>query len=137
MIIKENLKEKVNAPDKVADLLNTALEMESPIDQDKEHFWVIGVDCKLRVKYIDLVSLGILDQCIIHPREVFKLAILKGVASVIVGHNHPSGTHNPSIEDIGITKRLIEAGEILGIDVLDHVIISKEGFYSMKEKGDI
>ena len=110
----------------VATLLHSILRTESPIDRDKEHFWTIGLSTRNVVKYIDLTSLGTLNASLVHPREVFRLAIMKGVANIVIGHNHPSGDSEPSEEDIRLTRRLIEAGRILGIEVLDHIIVARQ-----------
>jgi len=84
------------------------------------------------------VSIGSLDASIVHPREVYKVAILANSSSIIVCHNHPSGDPTPSREDINVTKMLKEAGELLGIPVLDHIIVGSEGaYYSLKERGDM
>ena len=125
-----------NAGD-VAEIMRTILKKEHPVDQDKEHFWVIGRDNKNRIKYLELVSLGTLNSSLVHPREVFRYAIMQGIASLILCHNHPSGDPEPSKEDVTITDRLVEGGKILGIHVLDHVIIGSSGFLSMTEKGYI
>ncbi|MGG1880346.1 DNA repair protein RadC [Paenibacillus cisolokensis] len=101
---------------------------------DKEHFMIILLNTKNRVISIETISVGGLNSAIVHPREVFKPAIIKGAASLICTHNHPSGDPTPSTEDIRLTERLINAGEILGIDVLDHVIVGTEGYVSLKEK---
>jgi DNA repair protein RadC len=87
------------------------------------------------VKYIDLTSLGTLNASLVHPREVFRLAVMQGIASVILGHNHPSGSTEPSEEDLRITRRLVEAGKILGIEILDHVIIADNTYLSFKAQG--
>lgn len=84
---------------------------------------------------ISTVSIGTLNTDLVHPREVFKEAISHSVASVILAHNYPSGDLEPSEDDLSITKRLTEAGKILGIEVLDHIIVTKNGFFSFKEKG--
>jgi DNA repair protein RadC len=81
------------------------------------------------------VSIGDLSSSIVHPREVFLEAIRHSAASLIVPHNHPSGDPTPSSEDVAVTRRLVEAGEMLGIDVLDHVIVGDSRWYSLKEKG--
>ncbi|MFZ2969993.1 MAG: JAB domain-containing protein [Minisyncoccia bacterium] len=81
------------------------------------------------------VSVGSLNASIVHPREVFSEAIKNKAASVIFAHNHPSGDTEPSEDDLEITKRLIEAGKILGIEIIDHIIVTKNGFLSFKEKG--
>ncbi len=119
----------------VADLLQSILKTESPLDQDKEHFWTIGLNTRNLVKYVDLTSLGTLNASLVHPREVFRLAIMKGVASIVIGHNHPSGDTDPSEEDIKLTRRLVEAGRLLGIEVLDHVIIADNNHLSFKATG--
>ena len=102
--------------------------------ENKEHFVVMYLDSRDRV-VTDDVSIGILNASIIHPREVFQKAILKNASQVIFGHNHPSGDEKPSEDDIAITKRLIEAGKIIGIKVLDHIIVTKNNCSSLKEFG--
>ncbi|MFS0567533.1 JAB domain-containing protein, partial [Brevibacillus invocatus] len=103
---------------------------------DREAFLLLCLSTKNEPVAIHLVSVGSLDSSIVHPREVFKAAILSNCSSVIVAHNHPSGDPTPSREDIEVTKRLQEAGELLGIPVLDHIILGHEGAYvSLKEKG--
>jgi len=137
MIVKENTKQRVSSAVEVAGVLSSILHTESEIDRDKEHFWIIGVNAKNVIKFIDMVSLGTLMASLVHPREVFRLAVLKGgIASVIAGHNHPSGDPAPSRDDIAVTERLKKAGDILGIALLDHVIIGSDGqFASLKEQG--
>lgn len=84
------------------------------------------------------LSRGHLDAAPVHPREVFKAAILANAAGVILGHNHPSGDTTPSVDDLALTRRLVTAGEILGIELIDHVIVSAEGTYcSLKESGGL
>ena len=82
----------------------------------------------------DVVSVGTLNASLVHPREVFYPAIKHSAARVILVHNHPSGNPTPSEDDIKLTKRLIYAGEILGIEILDHIVVSKNDFFSMKAK---
>lgn len=137
MILKENTKMKVSNSSDVAKVLQAVLETESTVEQEKEHFWVLGLNTKNVVKFVDLVSLGILTNAVVHPRGFFRLAVMKGVNSIIAGHNHPSGDPAPSREDIALTTKLREAGEILGIRVLDHVIIGNGGvdYLSTQEKG--
>jgi len=127
-------KQKITNPKEIASILRDILMSEDQIDQDKEHFWVIGLNSRNVIQYVELVSLGTLDASLVHPREVFRLAIFKGVSHIIVGHNHPSGDTEPSLEDISMTRRLEDAGRIIGIEVVDHIIISGEGFVSFKEK---
>ncbi len=106
-------------------------------DKAKEHFKLILLNSRNKIIGISTVSIGSLNASIVHPREVFKDAIIHNAHSVILVHNHPSGDHEPSEDDLTITKRLTEAGKILGIEVIDHIIISKNGFFSFKEKGVI
>ncbi|NTZ18847.1 JAB domain-containing protein [Paenibacillus sp. JMULE4] len=100
-----------------------------------EHFVVLFMNIKNGVIAKETISIGSLTASIVHPREVFKAAIKRSSASIIVAHNHPSGNPTPSPEDIQITKRLVEGGSIIGIDVLDHIIIGGDQFYSLKEHG--
>jgi len=102
-------------------------------DKKKEHFYALLLDTKNRIISEELVSVGILDASIIHPREVFKSAIKASSNSIILVHNHPSGDCTPSNEDKEVTKILESAGDLLGINVLDHIIIGKDKYYSFKE----
>jgi DNA repair protein RadC len=105
-------------------------------DVDREHFVIIFLNQKNRVIGVSTVSIGSLTASIVHPREVFKVAILSNAASIICGHNHPSTDCQPSREDRAITTRLVEAGKLLGISVLDHVIIGGEGrYFSFADEG--
>jgi len=126
----------VRSPEDVARLLADHLQ-----GVDREYFVSILLDTKNKVIGITTVSVGILDSSIVHPREVFKPAILCNAASLVVGHNHPSGDPSPSVEDTRITKRLHEAGEIIGIDLLDHIVVGDGTeplrWVSLKERGVI
>ncbi|WP_340010970.1 DNA repair protein RadC [Paenibacillus sp. FSL H7-0690] len=99
----------------------------------KEYFTCLFLNTKNRVISKEIISIGSLNAAIVHPREVFRTAIKRCSASLICAHNHPSGDPEPSIEDVNLTKRLIAAGEIIGIEVLDHIIIGGNRFYSLKE----
>jgi DNA repair protein RadC len=105
--------------------------------KNKEHFYVLFLDTKNRIIGEELVSVGTLNASLIHPREVFSPAIKACANSVILVHNHPSGDCEASSEDEEITKVLKGAGELLGINVLDHVIVGKDNFSSFKEKGNL
>ncbi len=135
MIIKENVRKRLSDPKAVADIFREILASEDELDQDKEHFWVVGLDKKNGIKYIDLVSLGVLGHTVVHARETFRLAIMKGVNAVIVAHNHPSNDTSPSSEDLHLTEHLRAAGQIIGIAVIDHVIVGKDNQTSLKEAG--
>lgn len=104
-------------------------------DKKKEHFIVISLDTRNHLIDIRTISIGSLDSSIVHPREVFKEAISSSAASVIFVHNHPSGDPSPSEDDINLTRRLREVGEITGIEVLDHIIVCDTDYLSMKSKG--
>lgn len=99
----------------------------------KEHFFILSMDTRNNWIKEKIISVGTLNANLVHPREVFKEAIDARAASVIVAHNHPSGDTEPSEDDLTITKRLAEAGKILGIEVADHIIVTKSGFFSFKE----
>jgi DNA repair protein RadC len=103
-------------------------------DVDREYFLVLVLNTKNQVNGINIVSVGTLNSSLVHPREVFKLAILGNAAAIICVHSHPSGCPEPSSEDLEITKRLVEAGKILGIELLDHIIIG-DSYVSLKERG--
>ncbi len=103
--------------------------------ETKEHFVTLHLDGKNRVVCMDLVSIGSLNQSIVHPREVMKTACLSNAASLILIHQHPSGDPAPSREDLEITRRLKEAGDIMGIKVLDHIIVGDGEYTSFVERG--
>lgn len=107
-------------------------------DTDREHFTVISLGTKNQILNIEIAHIGTLNNCAVHPREIFKNAILSNAAAIFIAHNHPSQNIQPSNEDRSFTKRLVDSGEILGIEVLDHIIINNNNeFYSMKAFGDI
>lgn len=135
MLIEEFKEQYVKCSESVADICYAILKSESEVDQDKEHLWTIALDTSHKVKYVELSSLGILNQAVSAPREVFRLAIMHGVDSLIVCHNHPSGSLEPSPEDRRFTGQLKRSGEIIGIQLLDHVIIGKEGHFSFSDQG--
>jgi len=103
-------------------------------EKKKEYFYALCLDTKNRIISETLVSVGILDASLIHPREVFNPAVKASCHAVILVHNHPSGEAEPSKEDTEVTKLLMEAGRVLGIEVLDHIIIGKNGFISMRRR---
>ncbi len=123
-------KQVVKTPDEVARLVRGRLS-----DKKKEHFLALLLDTRGQLIRTAEISVGSLDSSIVHPREVFKEAISASAASVIFVHNHPSGDPQPSEDDIKLSHRLAQAGEIVGIDVLDHVIIGEKKHVSLKSKG--
>jgi DNA repair protein RadC len=126
-LVRENHSERMtlHGPVDAARILCSYLESE-----DREHFVSMMLDVKNRVIGIHTVSIGNLNSAIVSPREVFKAAILANAASIIVGHNHPSGDVTPSPEDVQVTSVLKKAGELLGIEVLDHIIVGEEGAHA-------
>jgi DNA repair protein RadC len=120
----------ITSPDEIVGLIRSKIS-----DFSKEQFLVISLDTRNRPLGINNVSVGTLTASLVHPRETFECAIRKHAASIIVSHNHPSGDEEPSEEDIKITQRLKEAGKIMGIELLDHIVVTKGGYCSMKEKG--
>ncbi|MFD1040352.1 DNA repair protein RadC [Virgibacillus byunsanensis] len=102
---------------------------------NQEHFVVLGLNTKNQIIFRETVFIGSLNASIVHPRETFKHLIRRSCASAIVAHNHPSGDTSPSQEDITVTKRLVDVGNVTGISILDHVIIGHEKYVSLKEKG--
>ncbi|MBU5444670.1 DNA repair protein RadC [Paenibacillus sp. MSJ-34] len=120
----------IRKPQDAADLLSEQMRY-----LQKEHFVCLFLNTKNHLIAQETLSMGSLNASIVHPREIFRAAIKCSSASVICAHNHPSGDPTPSAEDIGLTRRLVEAGEIIGIDVLDHLIIGDGSFISLKEQG--
>jgi DNA repair protein RadC len=122
---------KINSPSEGAELGRRFLE-----DCDRERLMLCCLNCKNEPISVSTISIGSLNASIVHPREVYKAAILSNSASIILFHNHPYGDNSPSKEDISITKRLKEVDKIIGIELIDHIIIGSEGKYcSLKEKG--
>ncbi len=120
---------KIKGPEDVSNLL-----MEEMRYLNKEAFNILLLNTKHNVISVENISIGSLNASIVHPREVFNRAIKRSSSAIILAHNHPSGDPKPSGEDINITKRLIEAGNIIGINVLDHIIIGDGIYFSMKEQ---
>lgn len=118
---------QITSPDVAADLLRQYTD-----GTDRENFMVLCLNSKNKVTGINTVSIGSLNSSVVHPREVFKAAILSNAAAIIVAHNHPSGDTTPSKEDISLTKSLVEAGKVIGIPVLDHIVVG-DYYYSFKE----
>jgi DNA repair protein RadC len=123
---------KINSPEDVYRRLYPTMR-----ESKKEHFVELCLDTKNQVIREDTISIGSLNANVVHPREVFRTALIESAAHIIVAHNHPSGDPTPSREDIDITKKLVETGKIMGIEVLDHVIIGDCRHFSMKEAGHI
>jgi DNA repair protein RadC len=120
----------VRGPDDAVAIVGKRLQNEP-----REHFLVLLLNARHECLAVETVSIGSLNASIVHPREVFRPAILASAASIIAVHNHPSGDPEPSQEDVGITRRLAQVGEILGIALVDHLVIGSRGAVSLRERG--
>lgn len=120
----------IRSPEDVASILIPRLR-----ERKNESFWVLLLDSKNGLIHEEEVTVGTLNASLVHPREVFKVAIDRRAASVIVAHNHPSGNPEPSNEDIAVTRQLVESGKIIGIPLHDHIIVAGDSFTSFAERG--
>ena len=133
-MIKEDTVEYSTTIKSPADIAALARDVLGLHEAAEENFAIICLNTKNKIAGVHTVSIGSLNASIVHPREVFKAALLNNANGIICLHNHPSGDPEPSREDIETTRRRVEAGEIMGIKVLDHVIIGGQRYLSMKEK---
>ena len=129
-----NLDKKIKRPENAVSIFEEVLHLSQ---RTEEIFAMLTVNIKNQVTGVFVVSQGTLNASQVHPREVFKRALLQNAAAIIVAHNHPSGITAPSGDDKKITERLIEAGEVIGVNVLDHLILGDDSFYSLRENGDV
>lgn len=125
---------QANAPRAIAEVLMNGLELSTKL---QEEMWVLMLNVKCKIIGASMVSRGGISSSAADPREVFRPAIVAGAYAVILAHNHPSGDPTPSGGDLTVTKRLKEAGEILGVQVLDHIIVGDNTYHSMKENGEV
>lgn len=125
---------KMNSPESVVTLAKHFLRMH---EQTEEYMYMVCLNTKLEMTSVFEISHGNVNSSIVGCREVFQKALLANAVSIILLHNHPSGDPKPSIEDIEVTRRLMEAGKILGVQVLDHLIIGRPGYTSLKERGNM
>ena len=121
--------------DRITSAQNVYTLLHEYSTKEKEHFLLITLDGASQVIAKRVIHIGTLNQSLVHPREIFKPAITDGAAGIIISHNHPSGTLEASRADIQITQRLKEVAKLVGIELLDHVIISSNGYYSFSEDG--
>jgi DNA repair protein RadC len=122
----------LTGPEDVADMF-----MREMAALDREHFRAVLLHTKNRILGVRTISIGSLNASIVHAREVFKAAVAESAQAIVLVHNHPSGLPEPSGEDIAVTERLAEAGRILGIEILDHIVLGSQGFVSLKELGHL
>ena len=125
---------KMNSPEKVVGLAKYYLHLH---EQTEEYLYMICMNVKLEMIGVFELSHGNVNSSIVSVREMFQKALLANAVSIIVMHNHPSGDPTPSREDIQVTKRMVDAGNLLGVQVLDHIIVGRPGYSSLKEKGYI
>lgn len=123
---------KMNSPEQIVKLARTYLKMH---ELPEEYMYMVCMNTKLDMTGVFEISHGNVNSSVVGTREVFQKALLANAVSIVLIHNHPSGECTPSREDIKVTQRLVEAGNILGIQVLDHIVIGRPGFTSLKEKG--
>lgn len=122
--------EQLSSPEAAYNLFRSCMEF---LDEEREHFLMISLDTKNKLKAVHIISIGSLNANVVHPREVFYFAIQDRAAVIIVAHNHPSGDPAPSQNDVDVTRKLKSSGEILGIELYDHIVFGMERFISMKE----
>lgn len=123
---------KIGCPEDAAELFRDYIG-----DSDREHFVLLCVNAKNEPTHIQTISIGNLNSSIVHPREVYKVAIMANSGAILCLHNHPSDVLDPSAQDAEVTERLGEAGHIIGIPLLDHIIVGTDSYYSFKEHGRI
>ena len=128
------LDRKMNSPEKAVILARDFLRLH---EQTEEYLYMLCMNVKLEMTSVFELSHGNVNSSIVSVREMFQKALLANAVSIIVMHNHPSGDPTPSREDIQVTKRMVDAGDLLGVQVLDHIIVGRPGFSSLKEKGYI
>jgi DNA repair protein RadC len=129
-LVEERLKKtEITNPDLLYELIRNRIP-----DYTKEHFFVISLNSRSKLISIEPITTGILTASLVHPRETFGSAIKNHATQIIVAHNHPSGEAYPSDEDLKVTRRLLEAGKIMGIELVDHIIITENGYYSFKKE---
>lgn len=121
--------------DDIYKVMQQVLLRENKIDRNKEHFWTIGLDNANRILYIELISLGTTTSAPVEPMQVFRIAVQKAALQMVLVHNHPSGEMKHSDADITITDRLVQVGNILGIEVIEHLIISETSYNSFVDTG--
>ena len=135
MIYLKDSKLQVDGAAGVAKVFQDILALEDKVEQEKEHYYVMHLNIRSQVMMVELVTVGTLTSSLVHPRETFRRAVLAGSTSIIIAHNHPSGDVEPSDEDTKVTKLMFEAGQLLGITMLDHIIFTKDSYFSFRNNG--
>ena len=128
------VRNRLHSPDEVVRFITDHLP--DLTSEAREYFLVVLLNSNLEPIDLIVVSIGTLDNSLVHPREVFRPAIASSAKSIVIAHNHPSGNLKPSHQDLAITRQLVEAGKLIQITVLDHLIVSADGYHSMMEEGE-
>jgi DNA repair protein RadC len=137
MNVRLTKEQKVNIsyPEDIYKVMQQVLLRENKIRRNQEHFWVIGLDNKKKILFIELVALGRVNRVNVNPPDVFRMGIYKLAVSMVLVHNHPSGDVKPSNADHDFTDRILKVGRLINIEVIDHLVISEETFYSFSREG--
>ncbi len=135
--LSKEQKIKVLNSDGVYTVMQSILLRENQIRRNQEHFWVVGLDNKNKILFVELISLGASNRVTVNPPEVFRMAIYKLAVKMILVHNHPSGSLTPSDADLDLTDRMMKTGKLIKIEVLDHLIISEKEHFSFESEGII
>ena len=135
MIYLKDSKIQVHGAAEVTKVFQDILALEDKIEQYKEHYYVMHLNIRSQVIMVELVTVGTVSSSLVHPRETFRRAVMAGAASIIIAHNHPSGEADPSDEDTKITQLMFDAGNLLGITMLDHIIFTNDNYFIFRNNG--
>ena len=135
-LTKEQKIKVLNAAD-IYKVMQQVLLRENKIRRNQEHFWVVGLNNKNKILFVELIGLGAVNRVQANPPDVFRMAIYKLAVKMILVHNHPSGDTSPSVNDKNFTDRMLKVGKLINIDVIDHLVIAEESFTSFAEEGII
>ena len=126
---------KITKPSDIYQIMQPIYAQNDELDKEKEQLYMIGLDTRNNIKTIDLISMGTINESLVSSREVYRTALIKNCLSIILVHNHPSQEPEPSQADLEVTKKLKDAGRMIGINLLDHLIFTDNGYQSLKEMG--
>ena len=126
---------RITKPEDIYQIMKPIYSQNDELDKEKEQLYLIGLDARNNIKTIDLISMGTINESLVSPREVYRTALIKNCISIILVHNHPSQEPTPSQEDLDVTKKLKDAGKMIGVNLLDHLIFTDNGYQSLKEMG--
>jgi DNA repair protein RadC len=133
MIYLRDSKLQIKSAEEVAKVFQDLLNLEDKIGREREHFYVMHLDARHKVKMVELVCVGVVNNVRMRVTEVFRRAVIENSVSIIVAHNHPSGDTEPSSDDNNFTSRLKEAGDLLGVVMVDHVVFTEDKYYSYRD----